>query len=83
MQGQLLAQSLAHLRFRVNTCGGQSWRQQPRGEGLWAVAIAEGDHGGTCNEGDEEGNVAAFPATGVVDGGEVMVMTMTEGTAVY
>ena len=83
MQGKLLAQSLAHLWFRVNMRGGQSWRQQPRGEGLWAVAIAEDDHGSICNEGDEDGNVGAFPATGVVDGGEVMVMLMTEGTAIY
>ena len=83
MQADLRAQSLAHLGFRGNTHGGQSWRQQPRGEGLRAVATAEDDHGNICNKGDEDGNVGAFPATGAVDGGEVLVMMVTEGTAIF
>ena len=62
-------------------CGGKSWRQQPRGDSLWAVAIAEDENGSICNKGDEDGSAGAFPAAGVVDGGEVMGMTVTERIA--
>lgn len=44
------------------------------------MAIAEGDGGSVCDEGEDDDSVGIFPAAGVVDGAEVVVVMLKLAT---
>lgn len=44
------------------------------------MAIAEGDGGSVCDEGEDDDGVGILPAAGVVDGAEVVVVMLMLAT---